>query len=138
VLVDQNGIPLSCVVSPANIYDSRLYKSTIEAFAPSDEEFKLKTITADVAYDTQEIRAYNNQNGIQSNIPINKRNTKDPEKRRAIPFDPELYKKRGAVERFFSWIEAFKKIVPRHERKEGSFIGLILFACGIRIWRVLG
>ncbi|WP_165394840.1 transposase [Methanofollis fontis] len=138
MLVDQNGTPLSCVVSPANIHDSRLYKPTIEAFAPSEKELKVKTITADAAYDTLEIRTYNNQNGIQTNIPINKRNTKDPENRRAEQFDLDLYKKRGAVERFFSWIEAFKKIVPRHERKEGSFIGLVLFACGIMIYRVLG
>jgi len=52
--------------------------------------------------------------------------------------DPELYKKRSAVERFFSWIEAFKKIVPRYERYEHSFIGLIHLACGVVIGRILG
>ena len=48
------------------------------------------------------------------------------------------YKKRNAVERFFSWIEAFKKIVPRYERYEHSFMGLIHLACSVMIARVVG
>ncbi len=57
---------------------------------------------------------------------------------RPVWFDPELYKKRSAVERFFSWIEAFKKIVPRYERYEHSFMGLIHLACSVMIGRILG
>ncbi|QYZ79189.1 IS4/IS5 family transposase [Methanofollis formosanus] len=138
VLVDRNGRPLSCVISPANIHDSTLYMQTLEGFTSFGNKFKPTFISADPAYDSIKIRAYNDQNRIKSNIPINTRNTKDPKKKRTVTFDPELYKKRGAIERFFSWIEAFKKIAPRHERKEESFLGLITFACGIMIWRVLG
>jgi len=38
-------------------------------------------------------------------------------------------------ERFFSWIEAFKKIAPRYEH---SFMGLIHLACSVMIGRILG
>jgi len=58
--------------------------------------------------------------------------------REAFWFDPELYKKRSAVGRFFRWIEAFKKISLRYERYEHSFTGLIYLACSVMIGRILG
>jgi transposase len=95
-------------------------------------------ISADAAYDAREIRQYNQKRGIKTNIPVNKRSRKHPKRGRPVGFDPELYKKRSAVERFFSWIEAFKKIVPRYERYEHSFRGLIHLACAVMIGRILG
>jgi transposase len=95
-------------------------------------------ISADAAYDAREIRQYNRKRRIKSNIPVNRRSRKQPKRGRPFWFDPELYKKRSAVERFFSWIEAFKKITPRYERYEHSFMGLIHLACSVMIGRILG
>jgi hypothetical protein len=53
-------------------------------------------------------------------------------------WDPEYCKRRNAVERFSSWIEAFKKIVPRYEGYKYSFMGLICLAGIVMIGRVLG
>lgn len=73
---------------------------------------------------------------VWSNIPVNWRNRKHPKQGRPFRFGPEVYKKHNAVERFFSWIEAFKKIVPRYERYKHSFRGLIRLACAIMIWKL--
>ena len=97
-----------------------------------------KIISADAAYDALGTRQYNRKRGIKSNIPVNKRSRKHPKRGRPIRFDPELYKKRSAIEWFSSWIEAFKKIVPRYERYEHSFRGLIHLACVVMIGRILG
>ncbi|MBA7486395.1 hypothetical protein ES707_21954 [subsurface metagenome] len=137
-LVDQNGLPLACTLSPANTHDSQLYSPTIEAFEIPGAEERPAIISADAAYDAREIRQYNRNRGIKSNIPVNRRNRRHPKRGRPILFDPEVYKKRTAVERFFSWIEVFKKIVPRYERYEHSFLGLIHLACVVMIGRVLG
>ena len=137
-LVDRNGLPLDCTVSPANVHDSRLYEPTLEAFEIPKVLDRPIIISADAAYDAREIRQYNRKRGIKSNIPVNRRSRKQPKRGRPVWFDPELYKKRSAVERFFSWIEAFKKIVPRYERYEHSFMGLIHLACSVMIARVLG
>ena len=88
-------------------------------------------ISADAAYDAREIRQYNQKRGIKTNIPVNKRSRKHPKRGRPVGFDPELYKKRSAVERFFSWIEAFKKSTPRYEHYEHSYLGLMQLACSI-------
>ncbi|WP_214084063.1 IS5 family transposase [Methanoculleus sp.] len=138
VLVDRNGLPLACTVAPANIHDSRLYEPTLEAFEISEVPDRPIIISADAAYDAREIRQYNRNRGIKSSIPVNRRSRKHPKRGRPVWFDPELYKKRNAVERFFSWIEAFKKIVPRYERYERSFMGLIHLACSVMNGRILG
>ncbi|MDN7025648.1 IS5/IS1182 family transposase, partial [Methanoculleus sp. FWC-SCC1] len=95
-------------------------------------------ISADAAYDAREIRQYNRKRRIKSNIPVNRRSRTHPKRGRPYGFDPELYKKRSAIERFFSWIEAFKKTTPRFERYEHSFLGLIRPVCAMMIWRILG
>ncbi|MDN7013856.1 IS5 family transposase [Methanoculleus sp. FWC-SCC3] len=137
-LVDRNGLPLACAVAPANVHDSRLYEPTLEAFEIPEAPDRPVIISADAAYDAQKIRQYNRNRGIKSNIPVNRRSREQPKRGRPFWFDPELYKKRSAVERFFSWIEAFKKIVPRYERYEYSFMGLIHLACSVMIARILG
>jgi transposase len=137
-LVDRNSLSLACTVSPANVHDSRLYEPTLEEFEIPEVSDRPIIISADAAYDAREIRQYNRKRGIKSNIPINRRYRKQPKRGRPVWFDPELYKKRSAVERFFSWIEAFKKIVPRYERYKRSFMGLIHLACGVMVGRILG
>ena len=114
-LVDRNDLPLTYTVAPANAHDSRLYELTLEAFEIPGVLDRPAIISADAAYDTREIRQYNRKRGIKTNIPVNKRSRKQPKRGRPIRFDPELYKKRSVIERFFSGIEAFKKIVPRYE-----------------------
>ena len=131
-------LPLACTVSPANIHDFQLYEPTLEAFEIPEVQDRPSIISADAAYDTLEIRQYNRKRGIKSNIPVNRRTRKYPKRWRPVWFDPELYKKCSTIERFFSWIEAFKKITPRYECYEHSFLGLICLACVVMIGRILG
>ena len=50
------------------------------------------------------------------------------EKRRPIKVDQEEYKKKNVIERFFiSWIESCKKVFPRHEIKEISYLGVVIW-----------
>lgn len=111
-LVDRNGLPHACTVTLANIHDSRLYEPTLEALEIPDVQECPSIISAGAAYDAQKIRQYNRKRGIKSDIPVNRRAWRDLKRGRPFWFDPELYTKCSAVERFFSWIEAFNKIVP--------------------------
>ena len=138
VLANLGGLLLTCTVPPANVHDSRLYEPTLKAFEISEAPERPIIISADVTYDAREIRQYNWRRGIKSDIPVNRRSRRHPKQGRPFWFGPVLYKKRSAVERFFSWIEAFKMIVPRYERYEHSFLGLMHLACVVMIGRVLG
>ena len=76
--------------------------------------------------------------GIKSNIPVNKRNRKRKKRRRPIKVDQEGYKKKNAIERFFSRIESCKKVFPRYEIKETSYLGVVMLAAIMRLHEVLG
>ena len=105
-LTDDRGRPLSMVVSPANVHDSRLYPPTMDGFRIKISQGRPITrptiIVADAAYGSNEIRIYNRKRGIKSNIAINKRNKKKQNPGKPKKFDQEVYKRRSAVERFFS------------------------------------
>lgn len=135
-------MPLSIFISPANIHDSKLYLPIIENVkvklpvgAPITRP---RLINADAAFDSKDIRDYNRRRGIKSNIPVNPRNTKKKKRGRPRKFDKDIYKQRYVVERFFSWIEGFKKVSPRFERLEYSYHGLVTLACNLMLWKVLG
>lgn len=75
---------------------------------------------------------------IKSNIPVNKRNWKKKKKGRTMKVDKEEYKKKSTIERLFSWIESCKKLFPRYEIKETSYLGVVTVAAIIRLNEVLG
>jgi predicted transcriptional regulator len=89
-------------------------------------------------YDTNKIRKYNRKRGIESNIPVNSRNKKKKKRGRPIKVDQEGLKKKSAIERFFSWIESCKKVFPRHEVKEISYLGVVTLAAIMKLNQVLG
>lgn len=95
-------------------------------------------MTADAVYDTDNIREYNRKRGIKSNIPVNVRNRKKRKRGRPIKVYWEELKKKSTIERFFSWIESCKKVFPRHEIKEISYLGVIILAAILKLNKVLG
>jgi hypothetical protein len=46
--------------------------------------------------------------------------------------------KKSAIDSFFSWIESCKKVFPRYEIKETSYLGIVMLAAIIRLDEVLG
>jgi hypothetical protein len=42
------------------------------------------------------------------------------------------------MERFFSWIESCKKVSPRYEIKEISYLGVVMLAVIMRLHEFLG
>ena len=136
------GLPLSIIIVPANKNDSTLYIPTLKNFIikrpigrPVNRPSK---VTADGMYDSAKIRKYNRKRGIKSNIPVNKRNRKKKKKGRPIKVNKEEYKKKSVIERFNSWIESCKKVFPRYEIKETSYLGVVMLAAIMRVNEVLG
>jgi transposase len=139
-ITESHGLPVAIFIAAANIHDSKLYMPTILGLKiklPVGRPItRPKLINADKAYDSEEIRNYNRDRGIISNIPVNKRNRRNPKIGRPFRLNKEEYAGRSVIERFFSWIEAFRKIYPRYERLEQSYLGLVMLACSLILWRV--
>jgi len=96
-----------------------------------------KTVYADTKYAMPLNRFYLDKKHVRSQIPDL------PNKTRKRPGRPRVFDRatyhgiRYNVERFFSWLENFKKIAVRYERIPQVFLALIYIVCILVLWRVL-
>ena len=96
-----------------------------------------KIVYADTKYATPLNRFYLDGKKIRSQIPDNPSKTK---RRAGSPrmLDRETYHPiRYDVERFFAWLENYRKIAARYERIPQMFLALIRLACTLILWRVM-
>jgi transposase len=78
---------------------------------------------ADSSFDTREARKMLWNHGVIPNIPENKRNRKTTKRGRKRHYRPEVYKRRFVSERSFAWIDVFKTLLVRFERKAAYCLG---------------
>ena len=77
----------------------------------------------DSGFDTRAARKVLWNRGVKPNIPENKRNRKTVKRGRKRYFNPEVYKHRFVSERTFAWIDKFKTLLVRFERKAAYCLG---------------
>jgi transposase len=78
---------------------------------------------ADSAFDTREARKVCFNHQLIPNIAENKRNRKSIRRGRKRLFNPSIYKCRFTSERSFAWIDKFRALLIRYERKDVNFLG---------------
>ena len=78
---------------------------------------------ADKAFDTKDARKTCFNHGLIPNIDENKRNRKRPKRGRKRLFNAEVYKRRFTSERSFAWIDKFRALLIRFDRREAYFLG---------------
>lgn len=77
---------------------------------------------ADSAFDTRAARKVCFNYGLRPNMPENKRARKKPKRGRPRLFDPQVDKQRFVAERTFAWVDKFKRLLIRFERKDAYFL----------------
>jgi transposase len=78
--------------------------------------------TADCAFDTLEARKVCFNHKVIPNIAQNKRNRKTLKRGRQRLFDPLVYKRRFTSERSLAWIDKFRALLVRFDRKDAQFL----------------
>ena len=78
---------------------------------------------ADSAFDTKAARKVCFNHGLIPNIAENKRNRKKPKRGRKRLFNQDIYKRRFVAERSFAWIDKFRSLLIRFERKDVYCLG---------------
>jgi len=78
---------------------------------------------ADSAFDTHEARKVCFNHRVIPNIAENKRNRKATKRGRKRLFDPDIYHQRFTSERSFAWIDKFRALLIRYDRKDVNFLG---------------
>lgn len=78
---------------------------------------------ADKAFDTKDARKTCFNHGLVPNIDVNKRNRKSAKRGPKRFFDPDVYKRRFTSERSFAWIDKFRALLIRFDRRDAYFLG---------------
>ena len=135
--VDDNGLPISIVMSPANIHDGTKFIDVMENISEYLDVNSIKQITsvyADKGYDSGTIRNYLKNRNIKDCIP--KRNYKTNNKQL---FNQNNYNKiRYVVERFFAWLKnGFHRTRIRYEKIAENYLAFVNIASFLMYCRVL-
>lgn len=86
-------------------------------------DFQGAFFNADSAFDTRAARKVCFNHGVIPNITENKRNRKYAKRGRKRLFNPAVYKHRFSSERSFAWIDKFRALLIRFDRKDVYFMG---------------
>jgi transposase len=78
---------------------------------------------ADSAFDTRDARKVCFNHRVIPNIAENTRNRKTPKRGRKRRFNADIYQHRFTNERSFAWIDKFRALLVRFDRKDALFLG---------------
>lgn len=96
------------------MHDSRLFEPLVAAMHP----YYPGTLHADKAYDAQHCRESLHQRAIVSRIA-----------RRNVESSAQLGRHRWVVERTFAWLNRFRRLRVRYERRADIHLAFLLLAC---------
>jgi transposase len=139
-VVAEGSLPVVVTISPANIHEGTKLIPLMESISIETgrrPRKRPKTVYADTKYATPLNRFYLDGKQIRSQIPDNPTKTKRRPGRPRV-LDREAYHGvRYNVERFFGWLENYRKIAVRYERLPQMFLALVRLACTLILWRVM-
>ena len=91
--------------------------------APELLDYAGDAVIGDTGYDSNEFRAEMKARGIKAVI------SSKPERKRAIPKDRKLYRRRYLVELFFHSLKRFRALATRFEKTARNYLALIHVGC---------
>ena len=138
VVVDGAGTPLGAHLDSASPHEVTLLDRTLATIAvprahtPGRPRQRPDRLIADRAYDSNPLRARLARRGIEPIIPARSNHPhathQDGRKRRR-------YRHRWIVERTFSWLGTFRRLVVRYERLLLTYAGFFHLACAMLVLR---
>jgi len=97
-------------------------QTTFKSMKPLGLAIQGAYFNADSAFDTKEARKVCFNHGLSPNIAENKRNRKKPKRGRKRLFKPDVYKHRFTSGRSFAWVDKFRALLIRFDRKDAYFM----------------
>jgi transposase len=119
--VDENGLPLRIVLSAGQASDKAAVGALLDGLPPA------RALIADRGYDARAIIDMVRQKGGEAHIPTQR----DRKVQRSV--DPNLYRQRNLVERFFCKLKHFRRVATRFDKLARNFLAAVLLA-STRIW----
>jgi putative transposase len=134
-LTEGHGIPIGLAVDGANRHDMKLTRATIEnlvAERPTPTAEHPQGMCLDKGYDYQEVRDILLEFGFTAHIRSRK------EEAQALKREAQKKARRWVVERTHSWMNRFRRILIRWDKKPENYIAFLHFACALIAFRTAG
>ena len=135
LLTEGHGIPLGLAVDGANRHDMKLVRQTIEHIVverPQPTPEQQQGMCLDKGYDFQEVRDILIEFGFTAHI------RSRGEEAQELAQEAGKKARRWVVERTHSWMNRFRRILIRWEKKPENYIAFLHFACALIAFRAAG
>jgi putative transposase len=126
VLTEASGIPIGLAVDGANRHDMKLVEPTLQAQVvdrPEPTKEHPQHLCLDAGYDYDAVRDVLDAWGYTAHI-----RSRDEEKTEKARI-PGYRARRWVVERTPSWLNRFRRILIRWEKKVENYLAMLHFAC---------
>lgn len=134
-MTEGQGVPIGLAVEGANRNDMKLVRKTLESIVverPEPTEEEPQGMCLDKGYDFQEVRDILQEFGFTAHIHSR------GEEAKAIKAEAGKRARRWVVERTHSWMNRFRRILVRWEKKAQNYIAFLHFACALIAFRAAG
>jgi transposase len=134
-LTEGHGIPIGLAVDGANRHDMKLVRATVTNLVvdrpqPTPEE--PQHLCLDAGYDYDEVRQIVAEFGFTAHIRSRQQEAT------AIKQEADKRARRWVVERTHSWMNRFRRILVRWDKKVANYIAFLHFACALIAFRAAG
>jgi putative transposase len=133
LLVEAKGVPLAIEVGPAQRHDQKLLAATLDGIVgdrPVPSAPAKQHLCLDKGYAGEPAKQVAAERGYEVHVP-DKANAKQKRQRKGGRRKP----RRWVVEVTHSWLNRFRRLQIRWEKKKANYLSLLYFACAIICWR---
>ena len=128
-------MPIGLEVAGANRHDMKLARPTLESLlvarpAPSEEQ--PQGMCLDKGYDYDEVREILQEFGFTAHM------RSRGEEAKALQREAGSRARRWVVERAHSWLNRFRRLLIRWDKKPQNYLAFLHFACGLIAFRAAG
>jgi len=135
LLTEGHGVPIGLAIDGANRHDMKLVRSTLESLVgqrPTPDDDHPQGLCLDKGYDYDEVRDILVEFGFTAHI------RGRGEEAQMLVREAGKRARRWVVERSHSWMNRFRRLLVRWEKKADNYLAFLHFACGLIAFRAAG
>jgi putative transposase len=135
LLTEGQGVPIGLAIEGANRHDMKLVAVTLDSVVVQRPEATVdqpQGLCLDAGYDYDEVRALLEEFGFTAHI----RSRAD--ERKELAQEAGKRARRWVVERSHSWMNRFRRLLVRWDKKAANYLAFLHFACALIAFRAAG
>jgi transposase len=128
-------VPLGLAIEGANRHDMKLVRPTLESLVaerPEPTEEEPQGMCLDKGYDYEAVREVLTEFGFTAHIKARGEEAKE------LKAEAGKRARRWVVERSHSWMNRFRRILVRWDKKPENYLAFLHFACALISFRAAG